>query len=332
MRFPLFLRSGRASRAPNSSVVASRASEPDCAGGQTTRIDVAAVEGFRLELSTRITQFETELGGLFGTFEQVGDSLLANTDRLGAAATKAAAQVVTVSVASEDAARRTDCAAHAIATLSAAIDEVGVKSAQSCGLADDLVEHAQTADATIVELAAVTVEISKITDLIAAIARQTNLLALNATIEAARAGASGRGFAVVAQEVKELAGQTARATEDIASQVARIQRVSANSVTAIHGIVARLGELGSTVAAISGAVEEQAQATKAISQDVMSAALAVGHVEKSLVEIESLANTNTRAVVDLTGTTQAFASSSVAVKERIRSFCKGLAAQLPATP
>ena len=281
-------------------------------------------EGLERALSSRIVAFEAELNHLLDAFEKVGDGLAANTDRLGAAATKVTAQVVTVSIASEDAVKRTDCAAQSIAMLSAAIEEVGRASARSSSFTKDLVERSQTANSTIRELASVTGEISKITSLIARIARQTNLLALNATIEAARAGAAGRGFTVVAQEVKVLAGETAKATDDIGAQIDRIRKAVEQSVSAIQEIVVRLGDLDGTVGNIAESVEEQARSTKTIAEDVVSAAKAVGHVEKSILDIEEVSETNTRAVGDISRTAEALCSSRGIIEKQIRSFAGDL--------
>jgi methyl-accepting chemotaxis protein len=121
-----------------------------------------------------------------------------------------------------------------------------------------------------------------VVSLISGIASQTNLLALNATIEAARAGEAGKGFAVVASEVKGLANQTAKATEDISSQVLQMQEVTRDSVAAIQRVIAVIGEIDTNSAAIAAAVEEQGAATKEISRNVQEAAMSTQEVTSSI--------------------------------------------------
>ena len=133
-------------------------------------------------------------------------------------------------------------------------------------------------------------EIGDMTGLINRIAAQTNLLALNATIEAARAGAAGEGFAIVAQEVKALAAETARATEDIARKTAGIQSTTERSAAAIEAILTMVRELDLLSAQIAGAIEQQASATREIAQNVDAAAIGVGNVAASIGDIEAMAD------------------------------------------
>jgi methyl-accepting chemotaxis protein len=276
-------------------------------------------------LDPLVRAFEAELAQLAGKLQDAAAGLLGNTDRLGAAAAKATAQVITVSIASEDTARRTESVTRAVEGLSYAIDEVGSKSAYSSQLAAALAAEAAQARATVAELAQVTGKIDKITEVIAGVAKQTNLLALNATIEAARSGAAGRGFAVVAQEVKALAGQTAEATQDIGSQVAAMQSVASRSVAAIESVATRIHELDKVVAAINGSVEEQAATTKTIAEDIACAAMGVGQVEQSMVQIDGLADINTRAVADLSLNAQRFADHAREINARVRGFAQDVA-------
>lgn len=276
-------------------------------------------------LGPLVRAFEAELAQPVGKLQDAAAGLLGSTDQLGVAAAKATAQVITVSVACEDTARRTESVTRAVEGLSYAIGEVGSKSAYSSQLGAALAAEAAQANATVAELAEVTGKIGKITDVIAGVAKQTNLLALNATIEAARSGVAGRGFAVVAQEVKELAAQTAKATQDIGAQVAAMQSVASRSVAAIESVATHIQELDTVVAAINGAVEEQAATTKTIADDVACAAMGVNHVEQSILQIDGLADINTRAVADLSLTAQRFADHAREIHARVRGFAEDVA-------
>jgi methyl-accepting chemotaxis protein len=272
-----------------------------------------------------LERFEAEMTQSIDALHGRAEALLGNADRLGAVSSKTAAQMIKVSAVSEDTARKVELTAQAGHELSQTIHQVGVSAAKSTELAAQAVGEASRASDTMGEMANVSAEIGKVTGLISGIAAQTNLLALNATIEAARAGEAGRGFSVVAQEVKALASQTAKATEEIARRVAAMQDTSNRSVAAIEAVSVKIRELENVATSIAVAVDQQAAATHEIAANVTSAASGVGHVEESISAIEDLASTNAMAVGEVAETAQVVADQTTTMRARVRAFTSDIA-------
>ena len=171
--------------------------------------------------------------------------------------------------------------------LSSSIAEIGRQVVTSAQIAKKAVEEAGATDSTMQGLADNASRVSVVVDLIQAIASQTNLLALNATIEAARAGEAGRGFAVVAQEVKSLASQTAKATDEIRTQIAGMQQVASTAVSAIRNIGETIAEIDNVTTAIAAAVEEQGTATREIARNIQQAASGTTEVSNNITGVSS---------------------------------------------
>src|SRR6476659_1618376 len=169
--------------------------------------------------------------------------------------------------------------------LSTSVTEIGRRVKESSKIADNAVRQAEQNDGRIGKLSHAAQQIGDVVKLITAIAEQTNLLALNATIEAARAGEAGRGFAVVASEVKTLASQTAKATDEISSHIAGMQGATAESVAAIKEIGGTIAQISSIASTIASAVEEQGSATQEIARSVQNVAQGTHEAAANIMQV-----------------------------------------------
>jgi len=222
-----------------------------------------------LDLADR---FEANVGGVVSGVSAAAEELQRTAQSMSATAEQTARQSTVVAAASEETTQNVQTVASATEELSASISEITSQVSESTRIVGEAVSQANDTNHKVQGLAEAAQKIGDVVRLINDIAGQTNLLALNATIEAARAGEAGKGFAVVASEVKTLATQTARATEEIASQVRAIQDATAGSAQAIETITKTIARVSEISTAIASAVEEQGAATQEISRNVQQAA------------------------------------------------------------
>ncbi|GAB4081085.1 methyl-accepting chemotaxis protein [Modestobacter muralis] len=224
------------------------------------------------------------------------EELSASSAQISASAEETSAQSGVVSAAAEEVSRSVATVAAGAEEMGASIREISQNANEAARVAAQAVAEAETTNATVVKLGDSSREIGNVVKVITSIAEQTNLLALNATIEAARAGEAGKGFAVVANEVKELAQETARATEDIARRVEAIQGDTSGAVAAIGRISEIIGSINDFQLTIASAVEEQTATTNEMSRSVQEAAGGSTEIATNITGVSTAASSTTQAL------------------------------------
>jgi methyl-accepting chemotaxis protein len=286
----------------------------------------AAAEQRKAELRNFVDEFRASVGSMIdhvqsssSDFERVAQQLTETARRTAGLSGQSAS-------ASETASEHVRSAAAASDELSGSISEIARRVQDSSAIAAEAVRQAAATDQRIAELSEAGNRIGDVVKLITSIAAQTNLLALNATIESARAGEAGRGFAVVAQEVKNLAGQTAKATEEISSQIASMQLATQESVGAIKAIGQTIERMNEIATAISAAVEEQHAATQNIAQSVRAAASGTADVAANTRNAAQGANETGETSGRMFASAKALSGESLRLKAEVDRFLEGVRA------
>ena len=262
-----------------------------------------------------ITSLMTASSELESTARALSDNA-GNTTRLASV----------VANASEDASNNVQSVASATEELAGSVREISTQVQESNRIAASAVKQADETDARINALSQAANRIGDVIKLITSVAEQTNLLALNATIEAARAGEAGRGFAVVAQEVKALASQTAKATDEIGIQIAGMQTATQEAVGSIKMICSTIGKISEITSAISAAIEEQGAATQEISGNIQRTAAGTSQVAGTIAEVSQGANQTGAASSQLLSSAKQLSDSTTSLQAEIDGFLKSIAA------
>jgi methyl-accepting chemotaxis protein len=270
--------------------------------------------------------FESAIGGVVETVSSASEHLEGAASTLTQTASSTLQLSTGVAAASEQASANVQTVAAAAEELSASVTEVGRQAQESSKIAGEAVTQARKTDARISDLSQAAQRIGDVVKLITAIAEQTNLLALNATIEAARAGEAGKGFAVVASEVKMLANQTAKATDEIVVQIAGMQAATNDSVVAIKEIGGTIERISEIAASIAAAVEEQGATTFEIARNVQHAAQGTAQVAGNIGEVSSAATETGSAATQVLTSAKALSSEGAKLKAEVRKFLNSVRA------
>jgi methyl-accepting chemotaxis protein len=272
----------------------------------------------RLEMLMR--GFEGKIGVVVKGLATASDEMTRAAGTMTGATDQASERSNAVAVASEQTSANVQIVATAAEELAASISEIGRQVQQSGEVAQRAVRNAHETSSVVGTQAQGVNKIGEIVELINGIASRTNLLALNATIEAARAGEAGKGFAVVASEVKSLATQTARATEDIAAQIADIQAATKDAVAAIEAVARTIGEINEVAANIVAAVHEQGAATNEIARNVQEAAAGTQGVSSNITGVNGAVAQSREVAVQVREAADALSRQSNMLKEEVGRF------------
>ena len=280
----------------------------------------SANERRKAELNQFVEDFRATIGGIIEQVTSSSGHFEEDAQRLSVTAHSTAEMSGRSADTSRQASEHVRSAATASNELSQSIVEISRRVQDSNSVAAEAVKQATATDQRMTELTAAGDRIGDVVKLITSIAEQTNLLALNATIEAARAGDAGRGFAVVAQEVKELAGQTAKATDEISSHIVNMQRATEESVDAIKAIGLTIERISEITGAISLAVEHQGEATQSIAHGVQAAAGGTVDVAENIERVARGASETETTSGQMLQSAKALSEVSVHLRDEVEKF------------
>ncbi|PTW62125.1 methyl-accepting chemotaxis protein [Breoghania corrubedonensis] len=285
------------------------------------------VKAERAERIANLTaRFRGEVDESLNVLSSASTELEATAQSLAATAEETANQSSSVAAASSQASSNVETVASAAEEMTASIKEVSSQVLKTSELAGSARTHVSSATGRVSSLNTGAEAIGEVISLISSIAEQTNLLALNATIEAARAGEAGRGFAVVAAEVKELANQTSKATEEITTQISKMQEDVQSTVPMIETIAHVIGNLSEISAAVASAAEEQASTTEEIARNVNEAARGTGEVSRNVVSLNEAAETSSAATTQVLATARSVADKSERLNAQVTDFIREIQA------
>ncbi len=276
------------------------------------------------KIAARTKSFDNVVRLSLTTVSSASKQMEGSAASMQAAAEETNVQSSAVAAASEQASANVQTVAAATEELAGSIKEIGRQVTQSSEVTAKAVEEANRAKDLVRGLDEAAQKIGKVVALITDIAEQTNLLALNATIEAARAGEAGKGFAVVASEVKSLANQTAKATEEISNQISGVQGATKSSVTAIEAIFETIGQINQISTTIAAAIEEQTAATGEISRNVEQAAVGTKEVSTNIVGVTQAAGETGQVSLQVLEAAKSLNSQSESLRTEVDGFLKDI--------
>ncbi len=272
------------------------------------------------KMDAAVSQFDQIVSEVVAAVNAAATQLQATAQSLSATAEETAQQSTAVAAASEQMTQSIQTVASATEELSASISEISGQVTESTRIVSEAVTQANDTNAKVKGLAEAAQKIGEVVNLINDIASQTNLLALNATIEAARAGEAGKGFAVVASEVKQLATQTARATDEIGTQIRSIQDATDQSASAIGTITQTIGRVNEISTTIASAVEEQGAATQEISRNVQQAATGSTEVATNIVSVTQASQQTSSGSAQVLSAATELAHNGERLKREVDTF------------
>jgi methyl-accepting chemotaxis protein len=284
--------------------------------------EIEAAEARRKGMLDLADGFEASVKSVVEAVSSAATELQASSQSMTSIAEETTRQSAAVAAATQQAAASVTTVATASEELSASIGEISRQVSESSNVARTAVEEVSRTGETVEGLAAAAERIGGIVQLINEIASQTNLLALNATIEAARAGDAGKGFAVVASEVKNLANQTAKATEEISSQIGTMQTVTKDAVAAMQKIRATIDRVNEIAATIASAVEEQSAATKDISGNAQQAARGTDEVTRNIAGVSQAASDAGHAASQVLNASSDLSRQSETLRHEVANFIR----------
>jgi methyl-accepting chemotaxis protein len=274
----------------------------------------------RAALAKLADDFEASITHVVSAVASAASEMHVTAQSMSSTAEETSRQSLAVASASEQASANVQTVASAAEELSASIDEIGRQVSQASTTAGKAAEDSLRTDQAVQSLNDSAQKIGEVIKLIQDIAGQTNLLALNATIEAARAGEAGKGFSVVASEVKSLANQTAKATEEIRTQIAAIQDQTRGAVEVIRGIRGTIDDINSISTTIASAVEEQGAATQEIARNVQQAAAGTGQVSQNISGVTTAASDTGSAASQVLSSASELSRQSEVLRSEVHKF------------
>jgi len=293
---------------------------------ETKALDARAAAEKRRSMEALAQSFQAKVGGLVEHLSAAAGEMEATARSMSSTAEQTNQQSGVVAASAEETAANVQAVATATEELAASAGEIGAQVTQTTTAAARAVEDARRTNQLVQTLAHNAQKIGDVVKLISDIAGQTNLLALNATIEAARAGEAGRGFAVVAAEVKELASQTGRATDEISGQIGQIQTATNDAVEAIRGIGSTIEAMHGIAVSVAAAVEEQQAATQEIARNVSQAAQGTEHVTQNIGQVQQAATHAGSAAAQVLAAAGELSRNTAQLNREVQDFLSGIKA------